>query len=234
MTAEKDRAKEIFDRFIKLHPNRSEVFNSTPANVQRWKWHIAHAESGFVQSAYTKQELPDNFDDLIEKRRVRTFADFSEKTQSIYRHIASFFPGEQVYACGSRVRGDYVELLDLPEVREWRRRTGKADKDVSDYDFYVRPESLQFGELPKHADRLRHGIPDEQKIPIPIMEGWDFSKLPKTEHGRVIELYNAGRWGELAAIHDQYGLSSYSYCCDTSGLKTWYKFGIESGKIKGE
>lgn len=230
MTAEKDRA--LFDRFLELHPNRVEEFNPTVVNLHRWKWHISNAESGFIQSKYSQKELPADIEAFIESRRVRTFGEFSARTQSVYRHIASFFPGEQVYACGSRVRGDYIEYLDQPAVREWRRRTGKAGKEVSDYDFYVHPDARQFGELPKHADRLRHGIPEEQKIPIPIMEGWDFSKLPASEHARVIELYNSGRWGDLAAIHDQYGLSNYSYCCDTSGLKVWYKFGIESGKIK--
>lgn len=230
MTAEKDRA--IFDRFIELHPNRVEMFDPTAGNIRRWKWHIAHTEVGFVLSRYTVPKLPDNFAALIEKRRVRTFGDFPEGTKIAYRHIASFFPGDQVYACGSRVRGDYVEYLDPPEVREWRRRAGKSDKEVSDYDFFVQPNAVQVGDLPSHADRLRYGVPDEQKIPIPIMEGWDFSKLPKSEHGRVVEMYNAGRWAELAAIHDKYGLSNYQYCCDMSGLKQWYKFGIESGKIK--
>ena len=63
------------------------------------------------------------------------------------------------------------------------------------------------------------------------MESWDFEKLPKSEHARVIKLYNLGKWRDLAAIHDKYQLSNYSYCCDLSGIKTWYLFGIQSGKI---
>ncbi len=226
-----ENTRAIYQEFSRRHASRTEPYNPTPANVQRWKWHIKQSQWNELPK-YVPTFVPADIEAFIEKRRVRTFADFSPLVQSVYRHIASFFPGEQVYACGSRVRGDYIEHLDPPQVRKWRKETGKADKEVSDYDFYVSPDARQFGELPKHADRLRHGIPEEQKIPIPIMEGWDFSKLPQSEHARVIELYNAGRWGDLAAIHDQYGLSNYSYCCDTSGLKVWYKFGIESGKIK--
>lgn len=229
MTAKDTRA--IYRNFCLLHRIRTEPYNPTPANVQRWRWHIRQAQENALPK-YSAPVMPSDIEAFIESRRVRTFADFPERAQPIYREIASFFPGEQVYACGSRVRGDYIERLDPPQIRQWRKEVGKADKEVSDYDFYVRPDALQFGDLPGHADRLRHGIPEHEKIPVPIMEGWDFAKLPEHEHARVIELFKAGRWGDLAHIHDQYGLSNYSYCCDVSGLKQWYKFGIEQGKIK--
>lgn len=175
--------------------------------------------------------LPESFAALIEKRKVRKWEDFDERTKGVYRHIASLFPASPVYACGSRVRGDRVEYLDKDEVRQWRAMIGKTDKDVSDYDFWATPDAEQIEELPRYADRIRHGIPEDEKILIPMPE-WDFTKLPESEHARVIDLYNRGRWGELANIHDQYNISPYSYCCDLSGLKVWYKFGIQQGKIK--
>jgi len=174
--------------------------------------------------------LPESFSALIEKRKVQKWEDFDERTKGVYRHIASLFPGFPVYACGSRVRGDRVEYLDKDEVRQWRAIAGKADKDVSDYDFWTSLDAVQVGELPRYADRIRNGIPDDEKILIPMPE-WDFSKLPESEHARVIELFICGQWRELANIHDQYGLSPYSYCCELDGLKNWYRFGIEQGKI---
>lgn len=181
--------------------------------------------------AWEESDLPESFAALIEKRRVRKWEDFDERTKGVYRHIASLFPVSPVYACGSRVRGDRVEYLDSDEVRKWRAMIGKTDKDVSDYDFWTTPDAEQIEELPRYADRIRHGIPKDEKILIPMVS-WDFTRLPESEHARVIELYNTGKWSALAAIHDKYVLSPYSYCCETQGLKNWYRFGIETGKIK--
>lgn len=63
---------------------------------------------------------------------------------------------------------------------------------------------------------------------------WDFSRLPDSEHDRVVELYRAGKWWEIIAIHDQYELSDNNYCCSNtlSGVKNWVKHGIETGQIK--
>lgn len=175
--------------------------------------------------------LPESFAALIEKRKVRRWEDFDERTKGVFRHIGSLFPTAPVYACGSRVRGDYVNIEDWKQIHEWRAIAGKTCKIESDYDFWTPLDAEQIRELPRYADRIRHGIPDDEKILIPMPE-WDFSKLPESEHARIIELYNSGGWRELANIHDQYGLSSYSYCCELSGMKVWYRFGIEQGKIK--
>lgn len=226
-------SEAIFEQFKSISPSRTEQYSPTPANVQRWRWHIKQAAKQKAEIERAKKwerDLPDKFLELIERRRVRRWEDFDEKTQSIYRHIASMFPGSDVYACGSRVRGDYTEYLDPSEIKEWRKRAGKAEKERSDYDFFAPLNAVCYGELPEYADRLRHGIPENEKILIP-MTAWDFTKLPEDQHGRIIELYNAGRWNELAALHDKYGLSPYDYCCDLSGLKKWYKYGIETGRI---
>lgn len=226
----------VWRLFKQVCQNTKERFNPTPANVRRWRWHIKEETKKKQEVEQTKKwerDLPQSFLKLIEKRRVRCWEDFDEKTQGVYRHIADLFPGSDVYACGSRVRGDYTEYLDQPEVKEWRKRAGKAEKERSDYDFFAPLNAICYGEIPEYADRLRHGIPENEKILIPMV-AWDFTKLPEDQHGRIIELYNAGRWNELAALHDKYKLSPYDYCCDLSGLKRWYKYGIESGKINAD
>lgn len=224
--------RAIYRRFREIHPRSLEPYNPTPANVRRWAWHIRQAGTHQKYTRYVPEKCKD-FKELVKIRRVRSFDDFEFFDKLYFQGIANCFTGP-VYACGSRVRGDYIELTDPPEVAEWRKRAGKTAKDMSDYDFWTPADSFQVCyDLPQNADRLRHGVADEEKILIPKnMEGWDFSKLPEHEHARVIELYNAGRWSDLAAIHDKYNLSNYSYCCDLSGLKLWYKFGIEQGKIK--
>jgi hypothetical protein len=224
--------RALYKRFREIHPRSLEPYNPTPANVRRWAWHIRQAGTHPKYTRYVPEKCKD-FEELVKIRRVRSFDDLEVFDKLIFQRIANCFTGP-VYACGSRVRGDYIEITDPPEVAEWRKRAGKPPKEVSDYDFWTPADSFQVcEELPKNADRLRHGVDDKEKILIPkSMEGWDFSKLPEHEHGRVIELYKAGRWADLAAIHDKYNLSNYSYCCDLSGLKVWYKFGIEQGKIK--
>lgn len=238
LDANKDRIdREVFDLFKTLHPNSTEEFNPTPGNVQRWRWHNGTAQlqraSDLIHAKKYEHKIPDSFAELIEKRRVQSFDDFDARTKGIYRHIASLFPGVDVFACGSRVRGDYVNAGDDPKICEWRAAIGKAEKVESDFDFYAPLDAIPVSDIPPYADRLRHGIPAEEKILIP-MERWDFSKLPESEHARVIDLFNRERWRELANIHDQYRLSNYSYCCDLSGIKTWFRYGIERGEIKSD
>lgn len=229
-------SEALFEQFKSISKNRDEQYRPTPANVQRWQWHIKEhqkRQAEIAQARKWERDLPESFRKLIEQRRVTRWEDFDERTQSIYRHIADQFTGFPVYACGSRVRGDYTEYLDPPEVKEWRKQAGKSAKERSDYDFWTPLDAVLSGELPEYADRLRHGVPDNEKILIPMV-AWDFTKLPEDQHGRIIELYNAKRWNELAALHDKYSLSPYDYCCDLSGLKKWYKHGIETGKINAD
>ena len=226
----------IWRKFKRLHPNSRERYQPYLHNVQRWRWHIEQHELRKAETAQVEkwvQDLPENFLKLTEQRRILRWDDFDNKTQGIYRDIADRFTGFPVYACGSRVRGDYVNADDLQEIKEWRKRAGKAEKENSDFDFWTPLNAVQYGELPEYADRLRHGVPENEKILIPMI-AWDFTKLPADQHGRVIELYNSGRWNELAALHDKYKLSPYDYCCDLSGLKKWYKHGIDSKKINAD
>ena len=109
-------------------------------------------------------------------RGVTYFEEFPKATQEIYLKIAACFPAHDVWACGSRVRGDYVEAAENYEfVRKARRLAFMAEKETSDFDFWTTPDAKQVGELPKGADRCKVRVPDEEKILIPY---------PKVTHKR--------------------------------------------------
>jgi len=171
----------------------------------------------------------------IRARRCAThFGGLNEYALARYGHIVSRFPGFQVYACGSQVRGDYVMTLPLLENDEINRARISAGMRVSvgsDFDFWVEPDAEQIGWLMDDCDRCRLRIPENEKIPLPM---WDFSKLPIEAHEYVITLFNMGDWRELSKVHDRYVLSPYSYCCDETGLKNYFKHGIETGQIKAQ
>jgi len=139
------------------------------------------------------EQQPDKWGAVIERdlsgvehlrqlREVKTFADFPQSTQDIYLQVAKCFPGWQVWAVGSRVRGDYI---DVPEIQEngkhkrgdWleysnviraREAAGMKDKVNSDYDFLVAPGAVQVGELPPNTERVRCRIPENERVGIPI------------------------------------------------------------------
>jgi len=52
---------------------------------------------------------------------------------------------------------------------------------------------------------------------------WDFSKIPATETEKIRQLVADEKWKELAVIHNTYGVSSNSYCCNMEGIKTNFK-----------
>lgn len=62
---------------------------------------------------------------------------------------------------------------------------------------------------------------------------WNWHKLPKSEHGTVIALFEARRWAEIAKLCEQYGVSAHC-CCNPEGLQGWVKWAIETGVIKKE
>lgn len=63
---------------------------------------------------------------------------------------------------------------------------------------------------------------------------WDFSKLPAHEHARAIAAIEAMDFGVLIELHDRYGLSPYTYCCNKQGLLVWFRYGVASGQIKSD
>lgn len=160
---------------------------------------------------------------------VKCYDEMPYMSKRGYLEIAKRFPGFQVYACGSRVRGDYVESEHDVLTQKLRALAGKKKKACSDFDFWVEPNAVQVGDLPEWADRCRLRIPENEKIPLPM---WEFEKIPEWEHERILRLYENSRWVELVRIHDQYQVSPHSYCCDVIGLQVWWKYGIDNGFIK--
>jgi len=65
------------------------------------------------------------------------------------------------------------------------------------------------------------------------MDEWDFSKLPESEHQAVIDAVGKKDFRTLISIHDRYGLSRFSYCCNAEGLLSWYQYGIETNFSNG-
>lgn len=110
---------------------------------------------------------------LREIRGVRLFDQMPTRTRRVYSDIARCFPGVQVWAVGSRVRGDYVLESDGDWIREARRKAGMKDKTESDFDFLVSPDAVQVGDLPPNTERVRCRVPMNERIEIPIYHGME-------------------------------------------------------------
>lgn len=218
--------EQAYRLFCEHFPLRREPYDPTPENVRRWEWHIKQAEERPKGEPLSKDDGAITL--LRLKRAVTCFSDFPAATRAIYTDIAGRFPGSQVWACGSRVRGDYVDWAGDTEAIEARAAAGMKRKMCSDFDFWVAPDAEQVGQVVDNADRCRVRVPAKEKIPIPM---WDFDKLPPEEHQQVAAWILQGEWGKLAAVHDKYALSPHSYCCDPEGLKNWFWWGLKNGKI---
>jgi hypothetical protein len=218
--------KQIYRRFLKVCPLRREAYDPTPENVRRWQWHTKQAEERAKGKPIVKNDWL--LDAMRCSRWVYDFSQFPEEARAVYAAISGRFPGSQIWACGSRVRGDYVDGPDDIILRAARKLAGMKEKMQSDFDFWAAFDAEQVGELPENVDRCRVRVPEKEKIPIPM---WDFDKLPPEEHEQVAAWIVQGEWGKLAAVHDKYSLSPHSYCCDPEGLKNWFWWGLKNGKI---
>jgi len=228
-----EQIKDLYQKFIALHPNSREAFTPSLGNLQRWHWHVNEA------SKRPKGEAVEvtNTSEAESIARGRAFAEFLQMPEYMrerYLQIAALFPGVQFYACGSRVTGEYIEKWSGIGIKQLRKALRKPDKEESDYDVCVSGIDSQANramirkQLPKWADILNHSVPDNEKIRIPM---WDFTRLPKHEHARVIELVDAANWGELMVIHNQYHLSHNVYCCDEKPVRRYFEWAIEQGII---
>lgn len=227
----------IYNEFKRLHPNCTEAYYPTPENVARWKWHIAETQKRPVMEEVESTVRQAAFE-IAQTRSYKTFYEMPKYMQERYLYIAGLFPGVQIYACGSRVNGEYIEEFSGASIKRLRVDLGKLDKTESDYDFcadIVAPDQLSYQvtmgkmrrEIPFWADLLR-GAPEHEKIAIPM---WDFDRLPITEHKRVKELFDSQQWGELMEIHNAYQLSPNFYCCEISPIIRYFRWAIENGKI---
>lgn len=101
-------------------------------------------------------------------RGVRLFDQMPLSTQKVYLQVAKCFPNTQVWAVGSRVRGDYKQKGDYFFVALAREAAGMKPKKESDFDFLVSPDAIQVGELPPNCEQVKCKIPENERIPIPI------------------------------------------------------------------
>jgi len=160
---------DTFTKFMALHPNRMEDYDPTPENVQRWEWHIRQREASpkgeKMQFDYTLIDV------LRQERGVKEFAQFPIVTQMCYTYIATMYPGEQVYACGSRVRGDYNDDGNQ-FINDARIIAGMKPTDVSDFDYFVRKGAVRVGKAHDKFkfDRMRVRLPLDEMVAIPIYQ----------------------------------------------------------------
>lgn len=225
----------IYEAFMRLGHARREAFEPSPANVARWLWHIQNAPRVIGAPILLNFRDVEEIEDLRKQRRVERFAEMPMKTRHVYLRIAECFAGNQVYACGSRVDGDYIDADDanFEAIRAIRLRAFKADKPESDFDFYVEGDVepiFGFENIGGKADRLKI-VHNMSTVEVPIFEPWDFSRLPIEEHANVTAALLRRDARALLEIHDRYRLSPYTYCCDQSGLFRWFEYGVSSGKI---
>lgn len=228
-------AKQTYDLFKKRFPNSTEGFVDSQENVDRWRWHIQNAAPKKDRKKYFVAGMK-SAESLANHRRFYRFENMPGDTQMKYFEIASIYAGRRVWATGSRVSGEYIDQDSPNQIRLMREALGKAEKKSSDYDFVVdwlETDTAESAfelkmELPSWADLLPHGVPDSDKIEIPM---WDFTKLPKAQYNRAIKAYNENRRRELMAIHNEFDLSPAYYCCDSRPAVRWFKYAIENGII---
>ena len=156
-------------KFRILHPHNREPFNDSPESVVKWHYHNVRKEN----QPELKKITVDNslLLKIREKYGVTKFEQMPGYTQAVYSAVAKCFPGFQVYACGSRVRGDYVDgatHADDTIVLQARKSAGMRARENSDYDFWVEPSAVQVKDLPPNCDRCRLRIPENEKVAIPI------------------------------------------------------------------
>lgn len=102
-------------------------------------------------------------------RKVTCWPQFPAATKAIYLTIARCYPGVQLHACGSRVKGYYADPGDTEAITA-RRAMGHPDR-TSDFDFIAPPGAKPVCPLPPLADQA-HEFPREGcSIPIPVYHG---------------------------------------------------------------
>lgn len=97
---------------------------------------------------------------------VVVFSGFPIETQNMYLRIAAAYPDSNVFACGSRVRGDYVDKDSEAVVHRARKAAGMKPTEQSDFDYVVEPGAKQIHDLPPNCDRCNFDVPNEEKVLI--------------------------------------------------------------------
>lgn len=161
--------KAIFDKYKRLHKNSVEEFDPTLKNVLRWMRanRVAEENASMPESKANTGAI----DVYRMHRSVQHFDQFPEQTKMLYLTIAMAYPGFQVYACGSRVRGCYIDFMadDYHGVKKAREMAGMKNKLTSDFDYWVDPAAVAKITLPDCCERVRCRV--DLKLPIPVYNG---------------------------------------------------------------
>lgn len=232
-----EQVQDLFDRFKKAYPNSSEEFDPTLENVMRWRWSLNEAEL-----RAQRETMPFAMKDdrsakaLANARQVRVFDKMPAGAREKFLILASLFPGRKVYACGSRVTGEYVENDSPGNVLKMREVLLKKKAKESDYDIWV---EMNKGDkisnlrklLPAWGDLVMNLPESEPKVLIPM---WDFTKLPRDRYSEVVELVSLKQWGKLMDIHNEYQLSPTFFCCDEKPAQRWFTWAVEHKIIQAD
>lgn len=232
-----EQTRDLFDRFKQAFPNSKEQFLPTLENVMRWQWSMNEAELRAQRETMPFAMKDDRSAKALAKaRRVSVFDKMPIASRDKFLILASLFPGRKVYACGSRVTGEYVETDSPKNVLKMREVLLKKEVKESDYDI-----AMEFKEgekvanlrklLPAWGDLVANLPKSEPKILIPM---WDFSKLPKEEHENVVNLVTLKQWGKLMDIHNKYQLSPTFFCCDEKPAQRWFTWAVEQKIIQAD
>ena len=229
---------ELFKKFKKLHPENREEFNPTLDNLNRWNWAVREAERRNSVELETfgdvDPKLVVSAQALARSRAAGSFGRLPQYVRTRFEELASYFPGRNVYATGSRVTGEFIDRTSGTKIRRMREVLRKKEVDESDYDIIVEPfpegkiEDIKKN-LPTWADLVINPLPGDPKILVPM---WDFSKLPIEKHTEVVDLVERKAWGLLMSIHNEYQLSAEFYCCEVDAVRRWFYWAIEKGHIQ--
>lgn len=229
------QVRDLFDKFKKAYPNSIEEFEPTLENIRRWQFGVHESD---IRA--TKEIVPFNMPDsrratvLAQSRAVGSFDRLPGMAKEKFLHLASLFPGRTVYATGSRITGQYIDLDSPGNVKKMRTELMKKDVPVSDYDITL---DFQPGEkvvelrklLPDWGDLIIDIQKGDPKIKIPM---WDFTKLPAELFNEVIDLVESQQWGKLMSIHNDYQLSETFFCCDDKPAQRWFTWAVENKIIQ--
>lgn len=172
---------------------------------------------------------------LVEPQRYypipRTWAQIDTAARIVFERAARHFYPKAVWATGSWcvglgvLGGNPKGIMMLRELARKRRRMN------SDFDIIV--EGMRQSEKKSHATFcLKHNVDilffdTEHKLRIPM---WDFSKLPVNRHGDAVRHTKNLDAAALLALHDEYKLSTFNYCC-TDGVIEYFEWAIEKGLV---
>ncbi len=186
-------SKEIIDahgllaEFRAKHPNNSEGLPLTPENITRLQWHLKQElrKGDFVQIEYKENATARQ---IADSRRFETWEQMPAYMRANYLRIADCYAGSQVFACGSRVTGEYLERWSGPEIRQMRDNLCKSEKEESDYDFLIKHGFLKI--------EIDGSVNDNEAVINEMIavfkSGWGalLTTSPHTEAEKTITIFN--------------------------------------------